>query len=463
MKRKWLAFFTAAVLAFSALAACKDNNPDVSVSDTASEQESSDTAAAVSVKLDKNTYDAVEDEIFVLTATVTPARYVTWKSSDTKIATVTSNGKVIAKRAGTVTITATAEGAFDSCVVNVKAAENKPVEYVETETEHYLLSMANTDEYGEIVARYVKIEDEEKVFVDGKQFTYESADESIATVSADGKIFPTGVGTTEILVSCDGFVAYVTADVYTAGISTPEEWYSMFKNSLAWGERYFLKNDIDFSGYVYDLGVDDPSFGGEVNGNFHTVKNITEWRDKRRDDSTLDAYQAVFGTTTVGMRLKNISFENIRFTKNKCAVICQTYRTHEDNHTQHEALVSNVYIDAIYKEGGSGLFEIVMGGNVENVFMRMRKMSNANFDETFHGVTERDYLNWALGSSLFSNVVVYSENGEVSWCENPSSIGISYMNVYMCTTKQYAAYRAYTTLDTRIWEVSATEFPILRG
>lgn len=55
---------------------------------------------------------------------------VTWKSSNKKVATVNSKGKVTAKKAGTATITATANGKKVKCKVTVKlkvATPNSPV------------------------------------------------------------------------------------------------------------------------------------------------------------------------------------------------------------------------------------------------------------------------------------------------------------------------------------------------
>lgn len=60
-----------------------------------------------------------------LTATITPSnatdKSITWKSSDESIATVTSNGEIIAKNSGTVSITAyTSNGKTSTVKINVK-------------------------------------------------------------------------------------------------------------------------------------------------------------------------------------------------------------------------------------------------------------------------------------------------------------------------------------------------------
>ena len=81
------------------------------------------TAAAAekaSLKLNKSKLTLYVGETATLKATVTgKSNKVTWKSSSRSIATV-SNGKITARKAGTATITAKANGKTKKCVVTVK-------------------------------------------------------------------------------------------------------------------------------------------------------------------------------------------------------------------------------------------------------------------------------------------------------------------------------------------------------
>lgn len=84
------------------------------------------TVKVTKVTLNKKTATLSPKETLTLKATVTPAnatnKGVAWKSSNTKIATVSSTGKVTAKTAGTVTITCTAKdgsGKKATCKITV--------------------------------------------------------------------------------------------------------------------------------------------------------------------------------------------------------------------------------------------------------------------------------------------------------------------------------------------------------
>ena len=73
----------------------------------------------VSIKLDKKTANVVCGNTATLKATLDCEGTASWKSSDTKIATVDSKGKITGKQAGKVTITATAFGKSATCTVTV--------------------------------------------------------------------------------------------------------------------------------------------------------------------------------------------------------------------------------------------------------------------------------------------------------------------------------------------------------
>lgn len=84
------------------------------------------------ISLSKTSFSIVKGKTFALKATVMPAiannRAVTWKSSNTRVATVTSAGKVTAKGKGTATITCTAKdgsGVKATCKITVKILVNK--------------------------------------------------------------------------------------------------------------------------------------------------------------------------------------------------------------------------------------------------------------------------------------------------------------------------------------------------
>ena len=77
-------------------------------------------APQVTLKLDKKSASVICGNTTTIKATLTGSTdKVTWKSSDTKIATVDANGKVTTKMAGTVTITASAAGKKATCTVTV--------------------------------------------------------------------------------------------------------------------------------------------------------------------------------------------------------------------------------------------------------------------------------------------------------------------------------------------------------
>lgn len=103
---------------------CYNVQPDIVIDYSDGSSRLADGTVA-SIKLNYTKYSLEVGQSKTFTATTSPesaAKSVKWYSSNSKIATVNSNGKVTAKKAGTVTITAkTSNGLKATCKVTVKA------------------------------------------------------------------------------------------------------------------------------------------------------------------------------------------------------------------------------------------------------------------------------------------------------------------------------------------------------
>ena len=129
-----------------------------------------------------------------ITATVKPDdatnKELTWKSSDTAVATVDATGKVTGKKTGSATITATAQdgsGVSGSCTVTVLSPVKKvtvtPATLTLGQNKSYTLT-ATVEVFGSGTDTGV---------------TWTSSDETVATVDATGKVTATDkVGTVTI-------------------------------------------------------------------------------------------------------------------------------------------------------------------------------------------------------------------------------------------------------------------------
>ena len=109
---------------------CYNVQPDISINYTDGSSKLSD-GTITSVTLNYTKYSLKVGQSKTLVATVNPASSkgtVKWYSSNNKIATVSSTGKVTAKKAGTVTITAkTSNGLKATCKVTVKGKTDTAV------------------------------------------------------------------------------------------------------------------------------------------------------------------------------------------------------------------------------------------------------------------------------------------------------------------------------------------------
>ena len=139
------------------------------------------------VKLSKTKAIIEKSKTLTLKATITPSglpdKSVTWKSSNTKVATVTSAGKVKGVKAGTATITCTSNstGAKATCKVTVG--------YVELDkTEANILKGKTTTLSATVYPSSLT----------DKSVTWESSNTKIATVTTAGKVKGVKAGTATI-------------------------------------------------------------------------------------------------------------------------------------------------------------------------------------------------------------------------------------------------------------------------
>lgn len=144
----------------------------------------------------KSTANAYIGKTITLKATVKPSsasnKNVTWKSSNTSIATVNSKGVVTGKKVGTVTITVTTkDGKYkDSCTVKVsKYVKTKDVE---------LNKSKKTLNVGDTYTLKATVSPSNASI---KGVTWKSSNTKVAKVSSSGKITAVGKGTATITVT----------------------------------------------------------------------------------------------------------------------------------------------------------------------------------------------------------------------------------------------------------------------
>ncbi len=178
------------------------------------------------ITLNKTTAGLVKGKTLQLTATVTPTnatnKEVVWKSSDTKIATVSTNGLITAKAAGTATITCAAKdgsGVKATCKVTV----TNPVVKVTKVTLNKTTATMSPKETLTLKATVTP------TTATNKAVTWKSSNTKIATVSSSGKVTAKAAGTVTITCTAkDGsgkkatckITVYTNTEAYVARIYT---------------------------------------------------------------------------------------------------------------------------------------------------------------------------------------------------------------------------------------------------
>ena len=137
---------------------------------------------------------------------VLTGRTVTWASSNTTVATVSSSGLVTAKAAGGATITATSEGKSDTATITVQLA---PVASVTVSPDAASVNVKGTFQFNAI------LKDAAGNQLSGRPVTWSSSNTGVATVSASGLASGVTTGTATISALSEGLTGRATLTVTT--------------------------------------------------------------------------------------------------------------------------------------------------------------------------------------------------------------------------------------------------------
>lgn len=427
------------------------------------------------ISLNVNAYALTEDETFTIAATTNSTDVIKWTSSSPEVASVSSQGRVIAKTAGETTITATVGDVSDSCRVQVVADNAQATIKLAQTTLRLSAASGAMQIQGTVVG-----EDSQQTLTEAGA-TYETDNASVATVSADGTVTPMSVGSTLVFVSANGRTKTVAVEVYTMLVSTADDWNAMLGLPGDLAARFYVTNDIDFTDVVYNAKVNNggdvllsQSFCGSLDGGGHTISNVTF-------DSAVSS-QSLFGTM-VGCTLTNIAFSNIHFTASGAAGLAirvlQHYNVADENGNATRELlfapcyVTNVFGDFVYDYNGvSGITGIYYGGGMENVFVSMRMSDGSALNKTTDFAVAKQSMIWSMAdpnwfpNNYLNNVVVLAERGAVNaaWDTTYDGAGltIGLSGLHCVTTKMEAGYLVRTLFDNNVWTVTPGQLPEMR-
>ena len=233
------------------------------------------------VRLSESTVGIVEGSTYKLTATVLPenttdSKSVSWRSSNSEVATVDANGTVTAKRAGTAVITATStNGKTAGCTVTVSKKEI-PI------TEISLDKSSATLTEGETTTLVATVLPENTTY--GKSVKWSSSNVAVATVDLMGKVTAKSAGTAIITATSEnGKTASCTVtvnkkDTYT-GLRDVDGNWMYFENGNVNSDYAGLVNYEGLWFYV-DNGTIDWGYTGLADYNgiwFYVSGGIVDW------------------------------------------------------------------------------------------------------------------------------------------------------------------------------------------
>ncbi len=237
----------------------------------------------VNPKLSKSSKTVVKNSTYTLKVSGTTSK-VKWYSSNKKIATVTSRGKVTAKKAGTATITAKVNGKKLKCTIKVvnKGLNKNSIKLIKNNS--YTLKT-----YGL------------------SKVKWSSSNKSIASVNSKGKVTGKKKGTAKIYAksgnkkyTCTVSVAY-EADPGWQEKGGKTYYYSKDGDkAIGWrtidGRKYYFNNSGVLSSYT---GIDVSSYQKEI-----------DWVNVKKDNIDFAIIRAAYRGYTKGGIVKDSYFDS---------------------------------------------------------------------------------------------------------------------------------------------------------
>jgi uncharacterized protein YjdB len=236
-------------------------------------------AAVASVALNPTTASIAPGASVTITATPRDAsgnalsgRTVSWSSSSTSVATVSSSGVVTGVAAGSATITATSEGQSANAAITVTGI---PVASVSLTAQAPGLNAGTTDTLTAIP------KDANGNTLSGRTVTWSTSNASIATVNSNGVVSGVAPGSVNITATSEGKSASVTLTVYS---SAPVATVVVTPNALTLhvGEKGTLTVTLKDAqgntlGYRFiSASNSNPSVASVVNGDPVTVTGVAQ-------------------------------------------------------------------------------------------------------------------------------------------------------------------------------------------
>lgn len=200
---------------------------------------------ATRIALDKSSLDLVEGDYYSLTATIEPDnasnKYPEWRSSNSEVAVVDNEGKVVALKAGTATITAKVDKQTATCTVKV---EPKILAVSRIILDKGSLGLV----VGETFTLTATVEPD---YATDKTVTWSSSNPSVATI-ADGLVTAITEGTATITATAGDYSATCEVTVYP-----PYEYVEMGL-SVMWATCNLGANAPEEVGDYYAWGEIEP-------------------------------------------------------------------------------------------------------------------------------------------------------------------------------------------------------------